>query len=473
MVLIQLAANGASMMTKYLYFLFSILLLTYSFVTYAKKATTLQVGDKVLVEWQQKWYPAEIVAKGKYKWKIHYDGYSNSWDEWVDEQRIKPQVKTQNSQQSSSLQKNFLLEEIVEVKWHGYWYPAKILRKDKVDQFYIHFIGMSDQWNEWVGFDRIRKKQASQSENKKSTTSTNEYQYKKGETVKVKWKNAWYRAKIIETKNEAWKVHFIGYSNKWDQWVTRHRIRTNDFRRPQYEPVIHSHKLDLGLNQIVIAEWNGKWFPAKVIEKSSDKWKVHYIGYDNYWNEWLDSGRIQIIGKTSVQSKNKLNPQIKQFFQAAKNNNLQELEYLINQGIKIDSKNLQGATILHIAVKNKNQPLVAFILAQGADINHQDAHSQTALMWAASLWDWNLVKYLLKNNANPNLGRSALYYAIQSGQVEIVKLFIAKGINVNHELVPGLTPLQLAENFHQKNIIHLLIDAGAINTKQLEHNIKK
>lgn len=44
----------------------------------------------------------------------------------------------------------------VQVEWKGSWYPAHIL-KTKGDQFYIHYDGYSDSWNEWVGPSRIRK----------------------------------------------------------------------------------------------------------------------------------------------------------------------------------------------------------------------------------------------------------------------------------------------------------------------------
>jgi len=47
-------------------------------------------GDEVEVEWKGSWYAAsvmEIKAPGRYK--IHYDGYDNSWDETVGPSRIR------------------------------------------------------------------------------------------------------------------------------------------------------------------------------------------------------------------------------------------------------------------------------------------------------------------------------------------------------------------------------------------------
>jgi len=58
----------------------------------ATAATTkFGVGDKVMVEWKGSWWPAEVtkLRDGKSPYRIHYDGYSNSWDEWVTDSRIR------------------------------------------------------------------------------------------------------------------------------------------------------------------------------------------------------------------------------------------------------------------------------------------------------------------------------------------------------------------------------------------------
>lgn len=49
------------------------------------------VGDKVMVEWKGSWWPAKVikVRKGGSPYRIHYDGYSNSWNEWVTDSRIR------------------------------------------------------------------------------------------------------------------------------------------------------------------------------------------------------------------------------------------------------------------------------------------------------------------------------------------------------------------------------------------------
>lgn len=48
-----------------------------------------KVGSKVMVNWKGTWYKATVTAVKDGKWKIHYDGWANTWDEWVGKARIK------------------------------------------------------------------------------------------------------------------------------------------------------------------------------------------------------------------------------------------------------------------------------------------------------------------------------------------------------------------------------------------------
>jgi RNA binding activity-knot of a chromodomain len=43
----------------------------------------------------------------------------------------------------------------VTVEWHGYWYPAEILRQSGAKHF-IHYRGYGPEWDEWIGPERIR-----------------------------------------------------------------------------------------------------------------------------------------------------------------------------------------------------------------------------------------------------------------------------------------------------------------------------
>jgi CHAT domain-containing protein/Tfp pilus assembly protein PilF len=53
-------------------------------------------GDRVEVEWKGDWYQAQVIEVNANQYKIHYDGYASSWDEWVDHSRIRSPGAKQN-----------------------------------------------------------------------------------------------------------------------------------------------------------------------------------------------------------------------------------------------------------------------------------------------------------------------------------------------------------------------------------------
>ena len=50
---------------------------------------TYAVGEPVLVFWKESWWPAQVIEVGNNRWRIHYDNYDTSWDEWVGPDRIR------------------------------------------------------------------------------------------------------------------------------------------------------------------------------------------------------------------------------------------------------------------------------------------------------------------------------------------------------------------------------------------------
>ena len=56
----------------------------------ARPAVEYRVCQKVEVEWGGTWWAAEVLVVRGNQYYIHYIGWSNSWDEWAPECRIRP-----------------------------------------------------------------------------------------------------------------------------------------------------------------------------------------------------------------------------------------------------------------------------------------------------------------------------------------------------------------------------------------------
>lgn len=102
------------------------------------------------------------------------------------------------------------------VTWKGSEYPAKVLKVNK-DQTrcYIKYDGYGDNWNEWVGEDRI----------KITATGAESPAFNVGDPVQVKWKGSWYPASVLSIKSGKYKIHYDGYGSNWDEWVGSDRIK--------------------------------------------------------------------------------------------------------------------------------------------------------------------------------------------------------------------------------------------------------
>ena len=44
-------------------------------------------------------------------------------------------------------------------------------------------------------------------------------------------------------------------------------------------------------------EWQGAWYDAKVLKTEPDRWLIHYIDYDDSWDEWVGKDRIRLEKK--------------------------------------------------------------------------------------------------------------------------------------------------------------------------------
>ncbi|MBD6617320.1 RNA-binding protein [Komarekiella sp. 'clone 1'] len=54
----------------------------------ARFRASFKKGDSVRILWRGKWYQGRVLEVSKKLYKITYDGYDSSWDEWVEPARV-------------------------------------------------------------------------------------------------------------------------------------------------------------------------------------------------------------------------------------------------------------------------------------------------------------------------------------------------------------------------------------------------
>ena len=155
-----------------------------------------------------------------------------------------------------------------------------------------------------------------------------------------------------------------------------------------------------------------------------------------------------------------------------------KVRLLAGHGANVNAQSKKGMTPLLIGADiNGNIEVVKFLLSKGAEIAPKGT-PETALLEAADANDVEMVRLFLEKgsdvNAKDPIGDTALMSAASFGNVEMIQLLLAKGADVNVvdtdvalTLKNGpvglgrFTPLLNAAVYASPQAIQLLLDAGA------------
>ncbi|MDA3838253.1 MAG: ankyrin repeat domain-containing protein [Candidatus Delongbacteria bacterium] len=182
---------------------------------------------------------------------------------------------------------------------------------------------------------------------------------------------------------------------------------------------------------------------------------------------------------------------------AAQQKNYDIVKCLIKNGVDINNKiTNKKLSILMIVVKNGDLDMTKYLISEGADVNQYDKNCWTPVSYASYYNKNEILDFLLLQNGrkedikkkwpeivraayNGNikqinnfisasidvntmnyLGRSALHYASERGNIELVEILINNGADVNLKDKNGVTPLMEAS---EKNVelVKSLLNAGA------------
>jgi hypothetical protein len=135
-----------------------------------------------------------------------------------------------------------------------------------------------------------------------------------GDHVLVEWRGAEYPAVIVAVETPSrFVVHYDGYSDDWNEEIPASRIRGRLSMTPVTGPAPRPgpiHVRDAGAapeagprnvyreGERVRVEWHGSIYPATIIGVlGDDRYRVHYEGYGDEWDEDVGLNRILRKGR--------------------------------------------------------------------------------------------------------------------------------------------------------------------------------
>ncbi|MFC1665651.1 ankyrin repeat domain-containing protein [Pseudomonadota bacterium] len=165
-------------------------------------------------------------------------------------------------------------------------------------------------------------------------------------------------------------------------------------------------------------------------------------------------------------------PSSKALMRAAKKGDVAKITRFVAAGIDVNSLGRRRLTPLMEAAKGGHLPAVKQLLSLGANINHRAVNDESALLAAASKGHIEVVRVLIAEGAEISTygdsGQLLLVVAIMSGKIPLIRFIIETEVDINGVLgnVPiskfqHVTPLMVAAEKGDVEIVRILLDAGA------------
>ena len=146
----------------------------------------------------------------------------------------------------------------------------------------------------------------------------------------------------------------------------------------------------------------------------------------------------------------------KAFIEAAENGDIETVRYLINSEVDIDAQDQEGNTALMLASQNGYFDIVKLLVDNGAYIDIKNKYGITAIDYSRNSeilkLFMDIAPYYILNN------KEILIYQSNFDNEENVKILLNNGIDVNYIGPYGTTAIILARSIE---IVKILIDAGA------------
>ncbi|ABE56763.1 hypothetical protein Sden_3488 [Shewanella denitrificans OS217] len=169
------------------------------------------------------------------------------------------------------------------------------------------------------------------------------------------------------------------------------------------------------------------------------------------------------------------NSQLRSLAYAAGKGKMSQIDKLLEQGVDVNAKGTNNATVLFWSMRNKKG--FEYLLKQGANPNVVFGDGGSVMHWVARKRDCSMLMSALQHGGNPNLkagmfGGSPAFETITAGKNDGVpnclKLLLSKDADIDFQDEQGQSVLLAAADLARFDITLYLLKSGA-NSKLMDN----
>eukprot|EP01103_Thecamoeba_quadrilineata_P017212 TRINITY_DN6007_c0_g1_i1.p1 TRINITY_DN6007_c0_g1~~TRINITY_DN6007_c0_g1_i1.p1 ORF type:complete len:367 (-),score=82.63 TRINITY_DN6007_c0_g1_i1:213-1289(-) len=162
------------------------------------------------------------------------------------------------------------------------------------------------------------------------------------------------------------------------------------------------------------------------------------------------------------------------FHKAARNGDVETASKLLNEGLAIDETDRDGWTALFHAVSNGQLSAAQFLVEKGANVNVTNNDDRPLLFEAIAEGKKEVIHFLFEKGADYKINLKSggvLHECIEWDNVELLKYFLEKNVDINVKGKKGNTPLHEAAKVNRKDMVEALLAKGANVNARNKHDL--
>jgi hypothetical protein len=191
----------------------------------------------VLIRWGTGWYPGTVLRNECQRYvRIQFTGYGPEWEEIASLEDLRDPsqgattVPEERSAEGPTLDPQDRLTRgmALDALYGSTWYPVHVLSVHG-DTVRVHYDGYEARWDEDMSRDRLRRRGVGDAQRSEAAPGgvavDGQTTLLEGQRVWVRSGSNWHLSRVVSGEcNGLVRVHYLGWSNTWDEVVPRDRM---------------------------------------------------------------------------------------------------------------------------------------------------------------------------------------------------------------------------------------------------------